>query len=99
MARALWLSGVTPPKKIEVNGEEVAIVMIKNATLEERLLPSKPELMTVKAVLEWAELVRRVATGYGVTTILIDRSLILEPMVLTLRYTLKPYRLGLRVID
>lgn len=98
MARALWLSKEKPPKQFTVRDEAATVIAIKNSTLEARLLPDKPEILTVKAVMDWAELVRRVATAYGANTVLLDKSLTPEPLLLTLQYTLKPYRIVLGVI-
>jgi hypothetical protein len=99
MARALWLANEKPPKEFTIKGEAATILTIKNGTLESRLLPDRPETMTVKAVMDWAELVRRVATGYGANVILLDNTLTLEPLLLTLKSTLRPYRVSLQIIE
>jgi hypothetical protein len=99
MARALWLASEKPPKEFMVKGEAATILTIKNGTLEARLLPETPEAMTVKAVMDWAELVRRVATGYGANVILLDKTLTLEPLLFTLQHTLRPYRVSLQVVE
>jgi hypothetical protein len=54
--------------------------------------------MTVKAVMDWAELVRRVATGYGANAVLLDKTMALEPLLFTLQHTLRPYRVALLII-
>lgn len=99
MARALWLASERPPKEFAINGEAVTILTIKNGTLEARLLPESPETMTVRAVMDWAELVRRVATGYGANVVLLDKTLALEPLLLTLQHTLRQYRVALQIIE
>lgn len=99
MIRALWLSNAKSPKQFSLDGEEVMIIAIKNSTLKERLLPTSPEIMTIKSAMDWAELVRRVATGYGANTVLLEASMALQPLVLTLQHTLKPYRVSLRSIE
>lgn len=99
MARALWLANEKPPKEYMIKGEAATILTIKNSTLEARLLPERPEAMTVRAVLDWAELVRRVATGYGANAILLDKALALEPLLFTLQHTLRPYKVALRIIE
>jgi hypothetical protein len=99
MIRALWLAGEKPPRQFTIRGEVATVIAIKNSTLQARLLPDAPEMMTVKATMDWAELVRRVATGYGANTVLIDKSLTLDPLQLTLQHTLRPYRVSLLVIE
>ncbi len=98
MIRALWLANAKPPKQYTLQGEDVIVIAIKNSTLKERLLPETPEMMTIKSVIEWAELVRRVATGYGANTVLLDASMTLDPLLLTLQSTLRPYKVTLQPI-
>lgn len=99
MIRALWLANAKPPKQYGVNGEDATIIAIKNETLLSRLVPDAPDMMTVRAAMDWAELVRRVTTGYGANTVLVDSSLALDPLLFTLQKVLRPYRVSLHVIS
>jgi hypothetical protein len=99
MTRALWLADTKPPKQFSVRGEKAMVIAIKNSTLKARLLPETPEMMTVRTTMDWAELVRRVATSFGVNMVLIDKSFALDPLLLTLQHTLSPYHVALRAIE